>query len=100
MDYTDDSTPTPTTLNNYANAKTISFNKPVSIKFRPALASAVYRVGTGFGYSPTWKKWIDHLYPDVLHYGFKGAFINLGAPVLNLFVNVTFKFYLSFRGAL
>lgn len=98
-DYTDSSIPTLTELARFDNLKVYRFNRPCTIKFRPAVSAAVYRAGTTFGYTPKWKQWIDHANGDVPHFGLKGALTSIQATSTQFYANVIMKYYLSFKNA-
>lgn len=99
-DYTDATAPgTPAVLSRFANLHTAQWNKPISIKFRPAIVSEIYRSVSSTAYTPKWKQWIDHQYPTVPHYGIKGAITGLASSVQTAYFKYYVTYYLSLKGS-
>lgn len=99
-DYTDATAPsTPAVLSRFANLHSVQWNKPISIKLRPAVVSELYRSATTTAYTPKWKQWIDHQYPTVPHYGIKGAITGISANMTVGYFKYMATYYISLKGS-
>jgi len=58
-------------LMQYANVRSVQFNKPITVTYVPSVSGLVYQTGVASGYAPKSKQWLDLASTDVEHYGHK-----------------------------
>lgn len=96
----DDGDPPPTLNNLREHARTqvrvMNPNRPVTVGFKPAIASQIYNTPVAAGYGPKWKQWIDCNNPAVPHYGLKFAIDDL--TNVNYRVTTEVQYWFRCRG--
>lgn len=75
--------------------KVMNPNYPVTIKIKPAVASALFQSLATTAYSAKWKQWVDILNSSVPHYGLKYAIDDLTNS--NYRVDIEHIYYFSMR---
>lgn len=97
IDYTDNGTPTSVAqLAEYSNCKTVQFNKPITIKFRPAVSQIVYQgESTNRAAVPKWRTWLDCNFPSIPHFALKFAWTGLSGSTTQFVYKLSQKYYLS-----
>ena len=95
-DYDDANTPVASNFRESGRVirKRLTANNNFRIALRPAVASAMYKIGgVTFGYGPKWNQRIDMANTAVPHFGVK---LQVLCPATNVgFVQVTAKYYVS-----
>lgn len=96
-DYDDSTAITLNDMQQFQSYKVKTFNKPITIKVRPALSVPVYRTGIGvFGFGSKWKQWVDFVNLDVPYYAFKYGVNRINASLLSY--DIRYTVYFSCRG--
>lgn len=89
-----------TGLVEYGNARSYQFNKPIVVKFRPAIQAAVLvSGGSTAAAAPKFKQWLNCDNTNIQHLGLKVAIASLPAATTQYFMKLQSKFYLSFKKA-
>lgn len=96
-DYNDADTPSSiASLQQKHGYRVTEFNKPVILKFRPAVSPMIYRSAATTAYGTKWKQWLHQQYTDTPHYGAKWIITGLNESHAFTY-QVQLTYYMSFR---